>query len=250
MMRKLPAYGKPNLDSDSGCHHPLSGLGRPMTLRACDLSAVAFDLDDTLFDRTAAVVLLLHDWLGELAPDASAEILTRDACGHSPREPFFHWLGETYPRLGCSGAELWARFRAELPQWLVADPAAAPLLTQLADAGLRTGVLTDGHSAGQRAKLQALGLAPRFAPERVLVTSELAAEKPDARAFGALVGALGVPAGRILFVGDHPEKDIAGAKRSGLKACWLRRQPGGGGASADLVIDSLGDLFPLLWPPQ
>ena len=323
-----------------------------MSLRACDLSAVAFDLDDTLFDRTAAVVLLLNDWLGELSPSATAEILTRDACGHSPRKPFFHWLAENFPRLGqasdpdgsraecpdhrwrghsarrlssaglsgfppgseclklghpdpcgkeevhgcsfgkssdpngsraecldhrwrgpsarrlasaglgdftpgsgcqtlgCSGAELWARFRVELPQWLVPDPAAAPLLTQLADAGLRTGVLTDGHSVGQRAKLQALGLAPRFAPERVLVTSELAAEKPDARAFGALVAALGVPAARILFVGDHPEKDIAGAKHSGLKACWLRRRPGCGCVSADLVIDSLGDLFPQLWPPQ
>lgn len=221
-----------------------------MSLRTCDLSAVAFDLDDTLFDRTAAVGALLDEWLGGLSPAAWAEIRARDASGHSPREPLFHWLGETYPKLGCGGAELWERFRAELPGWIVPDPAAAGLLERLAEAGLATAVLTDGHAAGQRAKLRALGLAPRFMPGRVLVTSELAADKPDPRAFAALVEALGVPAGRILFVGDHPEKDIAGARRGGLKTCWLRRRPGGDGSAADLVIDSLGDLIPYFRPLQ
>ena len=221
-----------------------------MAFRASELSAVAFDLDETLFDRTAAVRALLRDWLGVISQAEETAILTRDGCGYSPREAFFQWLAAAYPVLDATGEELWARFRVELPGWLVPDPAAATLLARLAADGLRLGVLTDGHAGGQRAKLRALGLESCFAPERVVVTSELAVEKPDARAFAALVAALGVPAERVLFVGDHPVKDIIGAKASGLQTCWLRRrEPCGECPVADLVIDSLADFIPLLWPP-
>lgn len=212
-----------------------------------DLTAVVFDLDDTLFDREAAVRSLMRAWLGEVAPVTMDEILLRDGRGHTMRGPFFAWLEETFPQLG-NGR--WQQFRAELSTHVVADPAAGPLLKRLVSSGLTLGLLTNGGMEHQMTKLQATGLAGFFPPERVLVSEGIGWEKPHPKAFAVLAAAFHVPPERVLFIGDHPATDIAGARNAGLRTCWLRRRdPGGMCAEAELVVDSLGEIIPLLFPP-
>jgi putative hydrolase of the HAD superfamily len=211
------------------------------------LSAVAFDLDDTLFDREAAVRALLREWLGDVSPVEIQEILRRDGRGHAPREPFFAWLAATWPELG---ENPWQRFREELPRHVMPDPAARPLLERITAAGFDTALLTNGGVVFQTAKLQATGLTGFFPPERTLISEAIDAEKPDPKAFAALTAALDLPPERILFIGDHAETDIAGAKNAGLRTCWLRRRdPGGMCDAADLVVDSLAEIIPLLLHP-
>jgi putative hydrolase of the HAD superfamily len=212
-----------------------------------NFTAIAFDLDDTLFDREIAVRSLMLAWLGELAPSTMGEILLRDGCGHTPRDPFFAWLEETFPQLGKGR---WQQFRAELSTHVVADPAARPLLELLIASGLTLGLLTNGGTVHQMTKLQATGLAGFFPLEQILVSESIGWEKPHPMAFTALAAACGVPPQRILFIGDHPTMDIAGAKNSGLQTCWLRRRdPAGICAEADLVVDSLTEIIPLLFHP-
>lgn len=213
-----------------------------------NLSAVAFDLDDTLFDREAAVRSVLREWLGEVSPATMREVLRRDGRGHAPRAPFFAWLEESFPELG---GDLWRRFRAELPNHVVVDPAAEPLLKKITDSGLKLALLTNGGVVHQLAKLDTAGLAGFFPPERTLVSESIGWEKPDPSAFAALASALELPPKRILFIGDHPVTDIVGAKNAGLRTCWLRRRdPRGILEQADLVVDSLGEIIPLLFPPH
>ncbi|HEY1244067.1 MAG TPA: HAD-IA family hydrolase [Hyphomicrobiaceae bacterium] len=52
---------------------------------------------------------------------------------------------------------------------------------------------------------------------RVFVSNELGARKPDAAAFRAVVAAMGVPPGRILFF-DDLAANVAGARASGMQA--------------------------------
>jgi len=72
---------------------------------------------------------------------------------------------------------------------------------------------TDGPAV--RKIIDRLGLNPFF--EKVLVSGELGYRKPHPSVFERFVDALGVPAGRILFVGDDLEADVQGARNAGLQ---------------------------------
>lgn len=219
-----------------------------MILKSPGPAAVAFDLDDSLYDREQAFCRLLKTWLGELAPEDSREILRRDGRGHASRLEFFTWMSGQWPELG-PGEELWGKFREELPAHILVDPEALPLLNQIHRAGWPCGILTNGTVPLQAAKLQATGLLECFPPKQVLISGAIGADKPSPLAFAALTTVLALPPERILFVGDHAEKDIRGAKMAGMRTCWLRRRdPGGICLEADLVIDSLAELGPLLFP--
>lgn len=78
------------------------------------------------------------------------------------------------------------------------------------------GMLTNfTHPPAVRTMIDLLGLDPFF--EAVLVSGELGYRKPHPYVFDRFVEALGVPADRILFVGDDLEADVQGARDAGLQ---------------------------------
>ena len=86
------------------------------------------------------------------------------------------------------------------------------------------GCLTDGNPVIQQAKLAATGLLPLL--PTVLVTDTLggrAARKPAPVGLLALADAMGVPAGRLLVIGDRPGKDVAVAAAVGARAIRIRQ---------------------------
>jgi putative hydrolase of the HAD superfamily len=95
-----------------------------------------------------------------------------------------------------------------VPEALRALAAAAPL-----------GCLTDGHPGIQAAKLAATGLGELLPV--VVVTDALggrAVRKPHPAGLLAVADALGVPAARLLVIGDRPAKDVAVAAAVGARA--------------------------------
>ncbi|WP_409331126.1 HAD family hydrolase [Trujillonella humicola] len=100
-----------------------------------------------------------------------------------------------------------------VPEALAALAAVAPLAC-----------LTDGNPVIQAAKLAATGLGPLLPV--VLVTDTLggrAARKPAPAGLLALAGRLGVPAERLLVIGDRPGKDVAVAAAVGASAIRIRQ---------------------------
>src|SRR5262249_44859383 len=89
--------------------------------------------------------------------------------------------------------------------------------------GLRLGVITNGPSRTQRGKLAAVGLERYF--DLVVVDSEFGQAKPDPRIFAHAAASLGLASLELLFVGDTPEGDVAGAPAAGWRAAWYN--PGG-----------------------
>lgn len=212
------------------------------------IRAVAFDLDDTLFDRRTALLCLLDRWGGtEEGCDLAAEVLAADRNGHAPRQDFFRWFASRCPSLGADNFSLAARFRRELPACIVPDPVTLESLEVLQSEGLPLALLSNGNTSFQSAKLKACGAMPFFQKSHRLFSSTLGFEKPDPRAFGAVVELLGIDAGEILFVGDDPQRDIMGARNAGMQTCRLRRPDRDvSETEADRVIDSLGELPGLL----
>ncbi|SOE00254.1 HAD family hydrolase [Blastococcus haudaquaticus] len=84
------------------------------------------------------------------------------------------------------------------------------------------GCLTDGNPDIQAAKFAATGLEIPF----VVVTDALggrAMRKPEPAGLTALAGRMGVPAGRLLVIGDRPGKDVAVAAAVGARAVRIRQ---------------------------
>lgn len=118
-----------------------------------------------------------------------------------------------------------------------AYPDSASLLKGLRSAGLRVGVLTNGTQEQQLDKLTAIGLIDSL---DVVCTSErIGAQKPSSAAFGAFTVELGVSAGECLFVGDHAEHDVAGARAAGMHALLIDRRGDHAAGIATAIHDSL-----------
>lgn len=85
----------------------------------------------------------------------------------------------------------------------------------------RLGLISDGASLEQRAKIARHGLEPLF--DVILVSREVGVRKPDPAIFEQALETLQVDADRSLYVGDNPHRDVAGAHAAGLCAVWLNR---------------------------
>jgi putative hydrolase of the HAD superfamily len=104
-------------------------------------------------------------------------------------------------------------------------PGARETLEELAPRH-RLGLLTDGSSARQHAKLTALGLTGFFAA--VVVSDELGPDvrKPDPRPYLRIAELLGVAPRACVYVADNPEKDFIGARAAGFRSIRLRLADG------------------------
>lgn len=69
--------------------------------------------------------------------------------------------------------------------------------------------------------LSQLGLAQTF--EHVVVSSEVGADKPSPKIFTNALERFGVEPSDVVFVGDSPEEDWAGAERAGMQVFRLQR---------------------------
>jgi putative hydrolase of the HAD superfamily len=183
--------------------------------------AVFFDLDDTLIDREAALAQFCEELRGRhptlAGRDVLAELRALDRCASVPRDEFAaaavrQLALEMTPEAFLD--EFFAAMAAFARPW-----PEAPALLQRIGAHTKVAVVTNGGGRTQRGKLRAAGLAPLV--HEVFVSDELGVAKPNPEIFArALVWARCAP-GRVLFVGDDPVRDIAGAAGAGMVTAWL-----------------------------
>jgi putative hydrolase of the HAD superfamily len=87
--------------------------------------------------------------------------------------------------------------------------------------GVRFGVITNGDSVQQRAKITALGLTDAFTA--VVASADIGIAKPDPRIFLHAARQLGTVPERCVFVGDRHDTDALAAAAVGMKGIWLNR---------------------------
>jgi putative hydrolase of the HAD superfamily len=97
-----------------------------------------------------------------------------------------------------------------------------PLVERMA-AAVPLYALTNSNEAHMSHALETYEWLGHF--RKIFTSHELKARKPEPEIYRAVVAALGVPAGEILFVDDR-EENVAGAKKVGLKAELCRESPG------------------------
>ena len=117
-------------------------------------------------------------------------------------------------------------------------PDVAPLLAGLAEADVRTAVVSNWDYSLRRT-LAGLGLD--F--DAIVTCGETGVRKPDPRIFLEALGRLGVEPSRALHVGDRRESDAVGARSAGIDVRIVDRA---GDADGRDTIAALTDVLELL----
>jgi putative hydrolase of the HAD superfamily len=214
------------------------------------VQAILFDLDDTLYD-------LRSYWRDRLR---AALDMVRARYAHFDREALVsaamaeRVYMEQWPdflrRQGVADealiAETHAAFRREWFEQLALYEDAAHTLAALRPV-YRLGLITNGPSAIQRAKIERFGLASYF--DVLIVSGEVGVAKPDPAIFMLALEQLSAAPHEALFVGDSPEFDLRGAEAAGMPFVWMN--PGGemlpeGFGRPLATIGRLGELVEVL----
>ncbi|RZA21907.1 MAG: HAD family hydrolase [Lysobacteraceae bacterium] len=200
---------------------------------AFPVRAISLDLDDTLWPFAPIgerIEAALHAWFvahspatAERFPITEMRALRERVFAEFPQhahdlgllrrltiERALHESGDD-PALASAAYEIFFRERNRVDFY--AD--AADGLQRIA-ARLPVAALTNGN-----ADLAAIGIASLFRFQ--LGAREFGSAKPDPGIFLETCHRLGVEPHEVLHVGDHPQMDVAGATRAGLRSCWIDR---------------------------
>jgi len=222
------------------------------------ITAVLFDLDDTLFDHSACTRAALADLrrrfavLGRL-PAALVESEHHRLLEALHRQVLAGQLSvddarvERFRRLlafaggtpdAASPTDVAAAYRAAyLTHWRPVEGALE--LLEALHGRISTGVVTNNVASEQRQKIAACGFGPLL--DAVIISEEAGVAKPDPRIFSLALDALGREAGETVMIGDAWETDIAGARAAGIRPIWFNRL---GAASPDRRVTEIHSLVP------
>jgi HAD superfamily hydrolase (TIGR01662 family) len=221
---------------DCGERGAMTGESRPDP----PVRVVLFDMDDTLFDHTFALrQALAAVWrddrglgrrpLGRvvaeyerLLDDIHPEVLRGHTTHAEARKErfrrLFEWAGTPRPASELEATS--ARYRA-VYQSARRPVEGAPALLRSLHRRATVGVVSNNHTAEQREKMAAIGIAPWV---DFLVTSEDAeAEKPEPKIFQSALERANASAREAVMVGDNWATDVVGGRNAGIRTVWLNR---------------------------
>jgi len=192
------------------------------------IKGVVFDLDHTLFDRYATLRRIMGGFCERFdVADSVTEDAAFDMMSYADRH-FVHigWehilkclaaqgMFKTPPTFDEYAEYMFSRFR----EVAVPFDFAVPTLQTLRARGYKTGLITNGSSKTQRAKLGMLGIEPYF--DSILISGEFGAEKPSPEPFLETARRLGLEPDELIYAGDHPLFDVDASRRAGYTPVWV-----------------------------
>lgn len=139
-------------------------------------------------------------------------------------------------------AEYWGSISEYYLRATLCFPSALPTLKALKEKGYTLGIITNGGTYGQNAKIDAADLRRYF--DAVLVSGSLEVRKPDPQIYEMALEQLGAERETTLFVGDNPATDILGAQCAGIDSFLITAGEESFGAT--YIGTDLSDLLDLL----
>jgi putative hydrolase of the HAD superfamily len=218
------------------------------------IQAVLFDLDGTLYDRDEVVLRVAHEQFETFKDRLSgidrdrliARTLELDDHGYARRVDVYRALLADQPVDAALASDLEKHFWDCYCRHCVRPEDTVKTLEALRAAGKKLGVITNGPIEWQSRKLRTLGLTDYF--DDVIISDAVGIAKPDPRIFSLALERLGVSAAESMYVGDHPQIDIAGARAAGLRAAWKRVPYWSMTLEDVLVVDRLSEIPARLLP--
>jgi putative hydrolase of the HAD superfamily len=215
------------------------------------ISAVFFDLDGTLYDRDRVIAGVVRELHSIFEPELShvtrdifvSRVLELDDHGYGNKPELFKQVLAEWSLDPALADRLIDRFWSTYDDHCVLDSDVRYTLETLKDHDKALGVITNGSTDRQTRKIERLKISHYF--DAVLISEAEGVQKPDAAIFNRALLRCGVIASEAVFVGDHPEADITGAKLAGLTPIW-KRVPYWEMRHADVsAVDRLSDILPI-----
>nr|WTB12103.1 HAD family hydrolase [Streptomyces antimycoticus] len=180
-------------------------------------------MDGTLADRQSALSDAVTSLCRTHALTPAAERWLLTELADRANAANFARLRNTFD-LAVPTAQLWQEYIDLMAAAVTCRPEVLKGLAHLRAAAWTIGIVTNGASDIQRAKLAATGLADMV--DGVAVSGDLEIRKPDPRLFELAASRCGMSlVGGGWMIGDNPAADIGGGHQAGLHTIWLRGRP-------------------------
>jgi 2-haloalkanoic acid dehalogenase type II len=223
------------------------------------LSALTFDLDDTLWDNRPVLMTaerVLYDWLCQHYPRIKQRYRLEDMWSLRQdlllRNPELHHDVTTLRKESLRIAAQSSGYDNSLvePAFAVFIEArhritlysdVEPALHKLRNAGYSLGTITNGNADVER-----LGLGQLF--DFSLSASSTGKSKPHPHMFEEACRRAHVSTAELAHIGDEAGTDLAGAHNAGVTAIWMNRQaqPAEAGVVYHAEVRSMAELLVLL----
>ncbi|MHC4844829.1 MAG: HAD-IA family hydrolase [Planctomycetota bacterium] len=229
------------------------------------LSAIFFDVDDTLYSTTQfsdlarqrAVEAMVEQGLRLPAPEVRREldeVIGEFSSNYSYhfdklllRLPTASWAGVNRALIIAAGVMAYHATKAELAPF----PDVLPFMKRVQDQGdVMLGIITHGLEIKQAEKLLLLKVLPHVNPAAIFISDQLGISKPNPKLYQRACQTLGLDPTTVMYVGDKPTHDIDPTNAIGMISVLIRRE-GRHGAEKSATqpryeIDSLDELVPVL----
>lgn len=216
------------------------------------VTAVFFDLDNTLISRDASFKEILPTWLKSNVPELHeaeygshvVQIMLNDRSGFCDRDEFALWIQRKYKLEALSRQQIISDFASAIAANIKRNFEVIEFVFSLRKR-YALGIISNGSGRTQRQKLNKAGLQKSFDADKIYIEGETGIAKPDPAMFLLPFQQHRIFPEDTLFIGDHPIDDIGGASRAGMKTCWIKGQQDTSdlAVSPDVIVASIDDLF-------
>jgi putative hydrolase of the HAD superfamily len=216
------------------------------------MKAVFFDLDGTLLDRNASVERFISAQYNRLSDrfshilknDYIARFIELDCHGHVWKDKVYQALVTEFVIERISWQALLEDYEMRFQFYCVPFQFLVEMLDDLKEKDYLLGIITNGRGQFQSRAIEGLRIHQYF--DTILISEVEQLRKPQVEIFQRAMNRLGVSASDSVFVGDHSEVDIAGAKGAMMKTIWKRNSSWAEATEADAIIDELSEISPIL----
>lgn len=219
-----------------------------------------FDLDDTLIDRERSLRPFLTDQYHSFVQPWDRKqrgveayisaFMQFDKGGYASKQSVYQKLVRCW-ELPMDAIMLLCDFRERAWMASACFTGTEVLLRELRNRGFGIGIITNGKSATQRAKIERTGLDELV--DHIWISAELGVQKPNPAIFVRATEQFGIVPNRCWFIGDNPMADVRGAHACGWWTVWCnhgRKWPGHVPCVAHWQVHSLSDVEPDMLDPD
>jgi putative hydrolase of the HAD superfamily len=192
------------------------------------IRAVLFDLDGTLLDRHQSLEQFIRDQYNRFAfhliniekAEYCSRFLELDNNGYTWKDQVYATLLCEYNITTLTQEQLLHDYITNFQHHCIPFPNMHELLQQLTQQNIKIGIITNGFTDFQMNNLRALNI--HTYTNTILVSEAEGIRKPHPEIFERALQNLNVKAEECIYVGDHPENDVLGAKNVGIRGVWKR----------------------------
>lgn len=215
------------------------------------IKAIIFDLDQTLLDRIGSLKRFLNWQINffQLVPNAQKQqfiqrFIELDANGSVWKDVVYQQLIIEFKITQFSVAFLLDLYLHDFNRFCLAFEGVEHSIQQLYQDGYQLALVSNGKTPFQEHNFKALGLNEYFST--IIVSEAVGIRKPETAIFNLASQRLGVQPEQCIFIGDHEQADILGAKRAKMKTIFFNEDININSNHADENLHHFSDLITIL----